>query len=108
MMTMRDFWRIVSASAGVEGLPDTMDRVADRPFVELGFDSLTLIEAAERLESEGGVKVDLRRLEGLRTPRALYMFVCERDGSPVVSRPRHRRGELGSAGWRPSLSGAAE
>ncbi|MFE5550208.1 acyl carrier protein [Streptomyces sp. NPDC056534] len=89
---MREFWSIARAWAGQQGSQECVDVVADRPFVELGYDSLTVIEAVERIESEYGIRVDHRRIEGLRAPRVLYTAVCGGQDSLTTRRQAARGG----------------
>ncbi|MFB7868091.1 acyl carrier protein [Streptomyces sp. NPDC056069] len=94
MMSMKDFWRILAATAEPSGVR-LVQEIADTPFVDLGFDSLTLIDAMERIESQYGIGIDHRRLEGLKTPRALYSFLCDRGGRTAgLARPSARPGRV--------------
>ncbi|WP_406053851.1 acyl carrier protein [Streptomyces sp. NBC_01077] len=104
MMSMKDFWRVMAATAEPSGV-QAVQEIADTPFVDLGFDSLTLIDAVERIESQYGIGIDHRRLEGLKTPRALYSFLSDRGGRTATpSRPPVGLGRVTISQQDPSSS----
>lgn len=49
--------------------------ILDTPFVELGYDSLALIETAARLKRQFGVDIPDDRVTELDTPRKMLKFV---------------------------------
>ncbi|MFI8829369.1 acyl carrier protein [Streptomyces sp. NPDC053431] len=74
---MKDLWRVLSACAGkYDNGSEPVGSYADRTFREMGWDSLTLIDAADRIKEEYGVAIAYRYFDEPRTPRDVFNFIC--------------------------------
>ncbi|MFE5873005.1 acyl carrier protein [Streptomyces roseifaciens] len=74
-MTVDDVRRILVECAGVDDSIDITGDISDRPFDELGYDSLALMESAAQIKQEFGVVVPDDELVEVETPRALIDLV---------------------------------
>ncbi|MFF7726122.1 acyl carrier protein [Streptomyces sp. NPDC008001] len=74
-MTVDDVRRILVECAGVDDSIDITGDIADRPFDELGYDSLALMESAAQIKQEFGVVVPDDELVEAETPQALIDLV---------------------------------
>ncbi|MFD4173243.1 MULTISPECIES: acyl carrier protein [Streptomyces] len=73
--TLDDLRRILRAGAGVDELTDLEGEIADTPLVELGYDSLAVLETVTRIEREYGIRIPEGDLEHGRTPRETVDYV---------------------------------
>jgi minimal PKS acyl carrier protein len=69
--TIKDLRRILHEAAGEGDGADVDVATIDTDFVELGCDSLVLLETCSRIERELGIKLDDSTLFDSATPRAL-------------------------------------
>ncbi len=71
---------IVQCGLVLEGVDDPSDTeaVMARSFLELGFDSLNLMEFCIAISLETGIDLDVGKLETLRTPAAVVEFLAKR------------------------------
>ncbi|MFJ9894819.1 acyl carrier protein [Streptomyces sp. NPDC091280] len=77
--TLDDIKRILLASAGVDDHTDLDGPdFADTAFANLGYDSLALLELANRVEREYGVHIPDGDLEHTQTPREALAYVLAR------------------------------
>ncbi|MBB5118907.1 hypothetical protein AF335_07125 [Streptomyces eurocidicus] len=74
-MTLDDLHRILAACGGASEDWPAGEDVHDRPFQELGYDSLALMEAAVRIENEFGVPVPDDAIPLLTSPRDVLDLV---------------------------------
>ncbi|MDF3299887.1 acyl carrier protein [Streptomyces tropicalis] len=77
--TLDDIRRILRASAGVDEQTD-LDGAdfADTPFADLGYDSLALLELANRIEREYGIDIPDGDLAHTQTPHEALAYVRAR------------------------------
>jgi minimal PKS acyl carrier protein len=75
--TIKDLRRIMHESAGEGDGTDVDVDVAtvDTEFIQLGYESLALLEAGSRIEREFGIRLDDSALFDSPTPRALIEAV---------------------------------
>ncbi|WP_149179181.1 acyl carrier protein [Streptomyces sp. TRM49041] len=69
--TLADLKRILLESAGSDEETDLDGDILDRPFEQLGYESLALLETVGRIEREYGVGLDDTALADGATPREL-------------------------------------
>lgn len=94
-----DLQRLVAKLLQVS--PETIDPQA--PFLEMGADSIVLIEAVQAIEARFGVKVTIRQFfEDLQTPEALAAFIAQQ----MPSEPDPIEAALVSAPQTPALQPA--
>lgn len=74
-MTLDDLHRILADCGGASEDWPAGEDVHDRPFQELGYDSLALMEAAVRIENEFGVPVPDDMIPVLTSPRHVLDLV---------------------------------
>ncbi len=67
--TLDDLKRVIREGAGQDEDVDWNSDVLDRPFSELGYDSLALLETASRVEREFGARIADDVATELKTPR---------------------------------------
>jgi act minimal PKS acyl carrier protein len=85
-LTIDDLLRILAESAGQSpdlGAGADPSELSDRPFDELGYDSLALLETAAHIEQELGVALPDEEITELKTPRALLELVNGRLTGPT-------------------------
>ncbi|MFI7026833.1 acyl carrier protein [Micromonospora sp. NPDC049900] len=70
-----DLRRILRASAGEDDSVDLDREILDTPFVDLGFDSLALLETVSRISREYAVTLPDEVVESCDTPRSLLDYV---------------------------------
>jgi minimal PKS acyl carrier protein len=73
--TMEDLRRLMRSSAGDDETVNLEGDILDRPFEELNYDSLALLELSVQLYQEFGVSVDDDAMTELETPRAVLDHV---------------------------------
>jgi act minimal PKS acyl carrier protein len=73
--TIKDLRRIMHESAGEGDGADVDVATADVEFIQLGYESLALLETGSRIEREFGIKLDDSALFDSPTPRALIEAV---------------------------------
>ncbi|MEV0176602.1 acyl carrier protein [Streptomyces sp. NPDC050803] len=75
--TLADLLRLLQESAGVkDGIDLDADDVVDTPFLELGYDSLALLQVTGRIKREFGVMLPDTVVADAPTPRALLTVVA--------------------------------
>jgi minimal PKS acyl carrier protein len=77
-LTIDQLRTILLEAAGEAEVSDAGDDIEDTEFTDLGYDSISLLEAAGRIERDRGVKLDDDVIVSARTPRALLAVVNER------------------------------
>ena len=78
-LTIDQLRTILLEAAGEAEASDAGDRYRRTPSSpHLGYDSISLLEAAGRIERDHGVKLDDDLIVSARTPRALLAVVNER------------------------------
>ncbi|MFD0854539.1 acyl carrier protein [Actinomadura adrarensis] len=70
-LTLEDLRRLMRASAGDDETVDLEGDILDRPFEELNYDSLALLELSVQLFQEYGIEVEDDALTDLKTPGAV-------------------------------------
>ncbi|MEV6674493.1 acyl carrier protein [Streptomyces sp. NPDC051162] len=77
--TVDDLKRILRAGAGVDEQIDLDgENIADRQFADLGYDSLALLELANRIEREYAIQIPDGDLEHTKTLREAVAYVTSR------------------------------
>jgi act minimal PKS acyl carrier protein len=71
-----DLRRILREVAGTAQGVDLGGDIADTPFLDLGYDSLSLLETAARIQREYGVRLDDDVLAEATTPRLLLDIIA--------------------------------
>ncbi|MGG2463941.1 acyl carrier protein [Streptomyces sp. RGM 3693] len=81
--TFEDLKDILREGAGAD--PDTLQQTTlDATFVDLGFESLALLETLSRIERQYDIALDDTAFTGASTPRALIALVNEQLNSAVA------------------------
>ncbi len=83
-LTIIDLTRILREAAGASDGIEAGDDILDRPFIDLGYDSLALLETAGRIERERGIQLDDSTVGGAETPRAFLAAVNEQLAAHAV------------------------
>jgi act minimal PKS acyl carrier protein len=83
--TIKDLRRIIHESAGEGDGADVDVATLDIEFVQLGYESLALLETGGRIEREFGIKLDDSILFDATTPRALIEAVNAQLALPEAS-----------------------
>jgi act minimal PKS acyl carrier protein len=73
--TIKDLRRILHEASGESDGTDVDAGTVDSDFVQLGYDSLALLETSNRIEREFRIKLDDSTLFDSATPRALIRAV---------------------------------
>jgi act minimal PKS acyl carrier protein len=73
-MTMDDLLRLLQKSAGLDLLGEQPDQAIDRPFADLGLDSLALLETLGAIEREFSITLP-DSVAGAETPREMFELV---------------------------------
>lgn len=73
--TIEDLRRILHAAAGEDDGADVDASTMDTDFLQLGYESLALLETGIRIEREFGIKLDDSTTFDSATPRALIEAV---------------------------------
>lgn len=74
-VTIEQLKDIMRVAAGEDESIDLDGDILDTPFMDLGYDSLALLETAARLKRDHGVMIADEDLHALETPRALLDHV---------------------------------
>lgn len=77
-VTIEQLKDIMRVAAGEDESIDLNGDILDTPFMDLGYDSLALLETAARLKRDHGVAIADEDLHSLETPRALLDHVNAR------------------------------
>lgn len=83
--TIEDLRRILHEAAGEGDGADVGITTMDTDFVQLGYESLALLETGSRIEREFGIKLDDSTLFDSVTPRALIDAVNAQLALPEAS-----------------------
>ncbi|MEO3812333.1 acyl carrier protein [Sphaerisporangium sp. B11E5] len=80
MTTFRldDMRRIMSGCAGVPETIDLTDDIGDITFVDLGYDSLAVLEMSARIQQELGIRIPDDAVDEMKTPQAAVDYVNRR------------------------------
>ena len=90
-LTVDDLKTILQAAAGADERVNLDGDILDVEFIDLGYDSLALMETGSRIEREFGVTFDEDTVMSATTPRAFLSVVNESVAhacEPSASRPR--------------------
>ncbi|WP_411081375.1 acyl carrier protein [Streptomyces sp. cmx-18-6] len=74
-VTLADLTRMLRESAGEEEGVDLDGDVIDTPFMELGYDSLALLQVIGQIQREYGIEIPDDAVVDAETPRALLALV---------------------------------
>lgn len=89
-VTLADLTRMLRESAGEEEGIDLDGDVLDTPFLELGYDSLALLQVIGEIQRTYGISVPDDAIVDAETPRALLEAHQLRPGHRGLSRPAGR------------------
>ncbi|MEW2353449.1 acyl carrier protein [Spirillospora sp. NPDC029432] len=78
LITLRELEEIMRACAGEDESAQPLEQAPDRPFDELGYDSLALLETQSRISRDYGVEIPEEDLGDAQTPRELVDLVNRR------------------------------
>ncbi|WP_214321477.1 acyl carrier protein [Nonomuraea sediminis] len=73
--TTDDLRSVIRATVGVDDSVNLDGEIGDVPFRDLGYDSLAILEIANKIEKEYGVTVPDDMIVDLETPRQLIQYV---------------------------------
>ncbi|MFF4802803.1 acyl carrier protein [Streptomyces sp. NPDC001351] len=73
--TLADLKRILLEGAGADDGVDLDGEILDMEFVDLGYESLALLETSSRIEREYDISLDESAMADVTTPRALIDLV---------------------------------
>lgn len=74
-ITLPELQEIMRECVGEDETVASLEEAADRPFTELGYDSLALLETQSRVEREYGVTLPDDIFKDVTTPRHLVEYV---------------------------------
>lgn len=74
-ITMAELASMLRESAGEEEGIDLDGDVLDTPFIQLGYDSLALLQVIGRIQRESGVRIPDDAVVDAETPRALLEVI---------------------------------
>lgn len=77
VFTEDDLRRVIRATVGVDDSVDLDGDILDLPFTDLGYDSLAVLEVANRIQKEFPVSVPDDAVGDLETPRHVINYVNE-------------------------------
>lgn len=77
-ISLDDVWRLLRESAGADEKLLSVGDVDHRPFEELGYDSLAILEVSSRIEQEFGIKIHEDDIPGLDSPAGIVDYVNSR------------------------------
>jgi act minimal PKS acyl carrier protein len=73
-----DMRRIMGGCAGVPETIDLSDDIGDITFVDLGYDSLAVLEMSARIQQELGIHIPDDAVDEMKTPQAAVDYVNRR------------------------------
>lgn len=76
--TMDDLVRVMRAAAGEDESASLEGDISETSFVDLGYDSLAVIETTSRIEREFGLTIPEEEMAEIDTPGQLVDFVNNR------------------------------
>ncbi|WP_338676851.1 acyl carrier protein [Streptomyces sp. SCSIO 30461] len=74
-VTLADLTRMLRESAGEEEGVDLDGDVMDTPFMDLGYDSLALLQVIGQIQREYGIEIPDDAVVDAETPRALLALI---------------------------------
>ncbi|MEU2154407.1 acyl carrier protein [Streptomyces sp. NPDC019396] len=74
-VTLADLTRMLRESAGEEEGVDLDGDVIDTPFMDLGYDSLALLQVIGQIQREYGIEIPDDAVVDAETPRALLALI---------------------------------
>lgn len=74
-LTLTELTRMLRESAGEEEGVDLDGDVMDTPFIELGYDSLALLQVIGQIQREHGVQIPDDAVVDAETPRAMLELI---------------------------------
>ncbi|MEU9731517.1 acyl carrier protein [Streptomyces sp. NPDC048002] len=74
-LTLDDLTGLLRECAGEDETVNLDGDVLDKPFVELGYDSLAVLQTTGRIEREHGLSIDEDAVADAETPRAYLAVV---------------------------------
>jgi act minimal PKS acyl carrier protein len=80
-VTLADLTRMLRESAGEEEGVDLDGDVADTPFIDLGYDSLALLQVIGQIQREYGITIPDDAVVDAETPGALLALVNAGQGT---------------------------
>lgn len=75
LVTLTDLTRMLRESAGEEEGVDLNGDVIDTPFMDLGYDSLALLQVIGQIQREYGIKIPDDAVVDAETPGALLALI---------------------------------
>ncbi|MCI0383406.1 acyl carrier protein [Streptomyces sp. CNQ085] len=82
-VTLADLTRMLRESAGEEEGVDLDGDVLDTPFIDLGYDSLALLQVIGQIQREYGIAIPDDAVVDAETPRALLELINSGQASPA-------------------------
>lgn len=82
-VTLADLTRMLRESAGEEEGVDLDGDVLDTPFIELGYDSLALLQVIGQIQREYGIRIPDDAVVDAETPHALLDLVNAGRNTPA-------------------------
>ncbi|MBN3931825.1 acyl carrier protein [Streptomyces fenghuangensis] len=82
-VTLADLTRMLRESAGEEEGVDLDGDVRDTPFIDLGYDSLALLQVIGQIQREYGIAIPDDAVVDAETPGALLDLVNSGQASPA-------------------------
>ncbi|MCW2880311.1 MAG: hypothetical protein JWQ95_4411 [Sphaerisporangium sp.] len=76
--TLDDMRRIMGGCAGVPETVDLTDDIGEVSFVELGYDSLAVLEMAARIQQQLGIRIPDDAVDEMKSPQAAVDYVNRR------------------------------
>ncbi|MDB1089579.1 acyl carrier protein [Streptomyces sp. ACA25] len=84
-VTLTDLTRMLRESAGEEEGIDLDGDVLDTPFIELGYDSLALLQVIGQVQRDYALQIPDDAVVDAETPRALLDVINSSAGEPAAS-----------------------
>ncbi|MEV5981896.1 acyl carrier protein [Streptomyces sp. NPDC052114] len=85
MLTLEDLRLILAECAGEDPQELSGEDISDRPFEELGYDSLVLLETSAQLKHRHGVDIPEDVVRELKTARAILEYANAPTGSSAAT-----------------------